>query len=160
MVSGSGLSKGGWNVTWSNQWEPVRVHTPSDAYVSHFVGEPLEPREHPAVALTDIPYYVSLVGFPCQDYSVATTKARGIEGRKGVLWWEIRRVVEARRPSYILLENVDRLLKSPTAQRGRDFETFWCLNSLGYSVEWRELNAADYAFLKKPADARSSSAPT
>ncbi len=147
-----GLSKGGWNVTWSNQWEPGRrVQYASDCYVSHFGTENHSNRDISTVALTDIPDHELLVGgFPCQDYSVATTKARGIEGRKGVLWWEIRRVVEARRPSYILLENVDRLLKSPTAQRGRDFGVIlWCLNSLGYSVEWRELNAADYGFPQK-----------
>lgn len=84
-------------------------------------------------------------GFPCQDYSVAHTGAKGIEGKKGVLFWEIKRAVENIKPKYLILENVDRLLKSPTKQRGRDFaimlKTF---ADLGYSVEWRVINAADY----------------
>jgi DNA (cytosine-5)-methyltransferase 1 len=86
-----------------------------------------------------------VAGFPCQDYSVATTKAEGIHGRKGVLWWEINRILEAKRPPFVILENVDRLVKSPAKQLGRDFGVIlWCLDHLGYSVEWRVINAADY----------------
>ena len=148
-----GLSKGGWNVTWSNQWEPGRrVQYASDCYVSHFgTGEPLEPRHLDGCAHR----YPKSRSSSSGDSLARITRSRpqrpeeskaGREsfGGKFVEWWK------ARRPSYILLENVDRLLKSPTAQRGRDFGVIlWCLNSLGYSVEWRELNAADYGFPQK-----------
>lgn len=97
---------------------------------------------------TIIPRHDLLVGgFPCQDYSVAKPKnqAHGIEGVKGVLWWEIHRILRLRRPKYVLLENVDRLLKSPARQRGRDFAILLAsMADLGYSVEWRVVNAADY----------------
>ena len=86
-------------------------------------------------------------GFPCQDYSVARSKKNelGIEGKKGVLFWEIIRATEAIRPKYLVLENVDRLLKAPSNQRGRDFAIMLAaFNQLGYSVEWRVINAADY----------------
>ena len=86
----------------------------------------------------------------CQDYSVANTGAKGIEGKKGVLWWAIRDILEIKRPKFILLENVDRLLKSPAKQRGRDFGIILaCLNDLGYSVEWRVITASDYGFAQK-----------
>jgi DNA (cytosine-5)-methyltransferase 1 len=88
-------------------------------------------------------------GFPCQDYSVAKTlnQAHGIEGKKGVLWWAIYRILEAKRPRLLFLENVDRLLKSPATQRGRDFAIILaCLSDLGYLVEWRVVNAAEYGF--------------
>lgn len=92
-------------------------------------------------------------GFPCQDYSVAKplSQAGGIEGKKGVLWWDIHRFLQMkgpeRQPRYVLLENVDRLLKSPATQRGRDFAIILsCLNELGYSVEWRVVNSAEYGF--------------
>ena len=88
-----------------------------------------------------------VAGFPCQDYSVARSKKneRGIEGKKGVLFWEIIRAVRAIEPKYLILENVDRLLKSPSKQRGRDFAIMLgAFNQLGYSVEWRVINAADY----------------
>lgn len=54
-------------------------------------------------------------GFPCQDYSVARSKKneKGIEGKKGVLFWEIIRATEIIKPKYLILENVDRLLKRP-----------------------------------------------
>ena len=86
-------------------------------------------------------------GFPCQDYSVARSKKNelGIEGKKGVLFWEIIRATEVIRPKYLILENVDRLLKAPSNQRGRDFAIMLAaFNQLGYSVEWRVINAADY----------------
>lgn len=86
-------------------------------------------------------------GFPCQDYSVARSKKGelGIEGKKGVLFWQIIRATEIIRPKYLILENVDRLLKSPSSQRGRDFAIMLAaFNNLGYSVEWRVINAADY----------------
>lgn len=86
-------------------------------------------------------------GFPCQDYSVARSKKNelGIEGKKGVLFWEIIRAIEVIKPKYLILENVDRLLKAPSSQRGRDFAVMLAaFNELGYSVEWRVINAADY----------------
>ena len=50
----------------------------------------------------------------------------------------------------MLLENVDRLLKGPASQRGRDFAIILsCFASLGYAVEWRVVNAADYGFPQK-----------
>ncbi len=100
-----------------------------------------------------IPDHELLVGgFPCQDYSVAKTlnQAAGIIGKKGVLWWEIYRLLMMKRPKYLFLENVDRLLKSPTKQRGRDFGVMLAaLANLGYEVEWRVVNAADYGFPQK-----------
>lgn len=83
----------------------------------------------------------------CQDYSVAhsLSSSKGIEGKKGVLWWQIRDTLIAKNPPFCLFENVDRLLKSPANQRGRDFGVILaCLNDLGYDVEWRVINAAVY----------------
>ena len=58
---------------------------------------------------------------------------------------QIRDILETKNPKFVLLENVDRLLKSPAKQRGRDFGVILaCFNDLGYSVEWRVINAADY----------------
>jgi DNA (cytosine-5)-methyltransferase 1 len=91
-------------------------------------------------------------GFPCQDYSVAKplAKAGGIEGKKGVLWWDIYRFLYLKKPRFVLLENVDRLLKSPATQRGRDFAIMLtCFADLGYSVEWRVINSAEYGFSQR-----------
>jgi DNA (cytosine-5)-methyltransferase 1 len=143
-----GLERAGWKVVWSNQWEPGRkAQHASDCYVVHFGPEGHHTKDISTIDARDIPDHEVLTGgFPCQDYSVATTNAKGLSGRKGVLWWQIHRILMEKRPPYLLLENVDRLLKSPTAQRGRDFGVMLgCLAALGYAVEWRYLNAADYS---------------
>ena len=139
-------------VVWSNQWEPgTKVQHASNMYVRRF-GEEGHSNEDIAQVLTkNIPEHDLLVGgFPCQDYSVARTlnQSAGLEGKKGVLWWSIHRILKEKKaeaPSFLMLENVDRLLKSPASQRGRDFAVMLSsLASLGYSVEWRVVNAADY----------------
>jgi DNA (cytosine-5)-methyltransferase 1 len=153
-----GLEAAGWEVVWANQWEPsTRTQHAFDCYVSHFdtgvhVNEDINVvlEEIDTKKREPIPDHDLLVGgFPCQDYSVAKTlnTAHGIEGKKGVLWWSIYRILEEKRPRLVFLENVDRLLKSPATQRGRDFAIILaCLSDLGYLVEWRVVNAADYGF--------------
>lgn len=149
-----GLQNAGWRVAWSNQWEPQRrKQWASDCYIERFGPDGHSNEDIATVKTRRIPRHDLLVGgFPCQDYSVATTlsKAAGLEGKKGVLWWEIFRIAKAKRPNYLLLENVDRLLRSPHDQRGRDFGVMlWCLSSLGYAVEWRVVNASDYGAPQK-----------
>ena len=140
-----------YEVVWSNQWEPLTKSQPaSDIYCARW-GEKNHSNEDIAeVETKSIPNFDMLVGgFPCQDYSVATTlkNSKGLIGKKGVLWWSIYRILNEvkKKPDYLLLENVDRLLISPSKQRGRDFAIILqSLNSLGYAVEWRIINAADY----------------
>ncbi|MCR8743900.1 DNA (cytosine-5-)-methyltransferase [Romboutsia lituseburensis] len=137
---------------WANQWEPSKkVQHAFDCYVSHFGVENHVNTDISLVDKNQIPNHDLLVGgFPCQDYSVARTGAKGIQGVKGVLWWQIRDILEAKKPRFVLLENVDRLLKSPAKQRGRDFGVMLaCFNDLGYSVEWRVINAAEYGFSQR-----------
>lgn len=144
-----GLTKASDNFefVWANQWEPgKKVQHAFNCYVNHFGESENHVNEDIAKVKHLIPDHDLLVGgFPCQDYSVAATGAKGIQGKKGVLWWEIRDIVENKKPKYILLENVDRLIKSPAAQRGRDFGIMLkSLDLLGYTTEWRVINAADY----------------
>lgn len=140
-------------VVWSNQWEPStkRQHA-TEVYENVFGSDNHSNEDIHLVQTNEIPDGDVLVGgFPCQDYSVATTlkNSKGIEGKKGVLWWQINRILEEKKnkPKYLILENVDRLLKSPSNQRGRDMAIILkCLQKLGYCVEWRVINAADYGF--------------
>ena len=142
-----------WNTVWANQWEPGKKSQYAfDCYVNHFGNDKKYVNEDiSTINKNEIPDHNLLVGgFPCQDYSVAHTGAEGIEGKKGVLWWQIRDTLEAKQPKFVLLENVDRLLKSPANQRGRDFGVILaCFNDLGYTVEWRVINAADYGFAQR-----------
>lgn len=156
-----GLERSGWDTLWANQWEPsTKVQYAADCYLSHYPDQSENPYFNTDISLVTsklendksiIPKHTLLVGgFPCQDYSVAATQAKGILGKKGVLWWEIEKIIRAKTPPYILLENVDRLLVSPSKQRGRDMAiVLACFRDLGYSVEWRVINAADYGFPQK-----------
>lgn len=142
---------------WANQWEPAtKIQHAAMVYEKNFGPGSVVNEDINNVKTEDIPDHDMLVGgFPCQDYSVATTlsNSKGIEGKKGVLWWSIYRILKEKgdkRPSIVFLENVDRLLLSPAKQRGRDFAIILeCLNELGYMVEWRIINAAEYAMPQK-----------
>ncbi len=145
-----GLARAGWKTVFSNQWEPAtKVQHASDVYVARF-GE--DGHTNVDIAkIKSLPKNIDLLvgGFPCQDYSVAKTlnSSKGIKGKKGVLWWEILRLVHHQKPKFIFLENVDRLLKSPSNQRGRDFAVMLkTLGEEGYTIEWRVVNAAEYGF--------------
>lgn len=145
-----GLARAGWKTVFSNQWEPAtKVQHASGVYVARF-GEDGHTNEDIA-KIKSLPRNIDLLvgGFPCQDYSVAKTlnSSKGLKGKKGVLWWEILRLVHQQKPKFIFLENVDRLLKSPSNQRGRDFAVMLkTLGDEGYTIEWRVVNAAEYGF--------------
>ncbi|MBR1551776.1 MAG: DNA (cytosine-5-)-methyltransferase [Muribaculaceae bacterium] len=137
---------------WNNQWEPSTQHQDASlVYRARFGSKGHSNKDINLVTTMEIPDHDLLVGgFPCQDYSVAASLSRsgGIEGKKGILWWQIYRILNEKgdkRPKYIFFENVDRLLNSPATQRGRDFAIILAsLADLGYVVEWRIINAADY----------------
>lgn len=149
-----------WKTIYFNQWEPgKKKQWAYDCYKKHF-GVTLDLNRKDTtnidISLVDkntIPNHNLLVGgFPCQDYSVAHSLngEKGIEGKKGVLWWQILDTLKAKKPSFVLLENVDRLLLSPSKQRGRDFGIILsCFNNEGYVVEWRVVNAAEYSEVQR-----------
>ena len=149
------LLQSNYKVIWSNQWEPStkRQHA-NEVYLARWPEQKYN-YEHSQnnieTEVDNVPEHDVLVGgFPCQDYSVATTlkNSKGLIGVKGVLWWSIYSILKKqgkKKPKYLILENVDRLLVSPATQRGRDFAVMLsCLNELGYMVEWRVINAAEY----------------
>lgn len=150
-----------WKTVWFSQWEPADKKTQwaHDCYVKRFGtcldvdGNDTTNEDINAVDKKKIPDHSLLVGgFPCQDYSVASSLAtsKGLDGKKGVLWWDIRDILEEKEPPFVLLENVDRLLKSPAKQRGRDFGIILaCFRDLGYVVEWRVINAAEYGYQQR-----------
>ena len=143
--------KANYKVIWSNQWEPsTKIQHASLVYENRFGKVGHSNQDITQVDVSLIPDHDLLVGgFPCQDYSVATTlkNSKGLIGKKGVLWWSIHKILsdKNKKPRFLFLENVDRLLISPSEQRGRDFAIILkSLNDLGYAVEWRVINAAEF----------------
>lgn len=143
---------------WSNQFEPSRKSQDAfEVYNYHF---PDSENWNEDISLISDERFSALKGkvdlivggFPCQDYSVARTKKdeQGIDGKKGVLFWEIIRATKLSQPKYLLLENVDRLLKAPSKQRGRDFAIMLrAFADLGYGFDWRVINPADYGWCQR-----------
>lgn len=154
LIDGIVKENGNWNFVWANQWEPsTKTQDAFNCYIKRFGDDNASNIDIFKVNKKEIPDHTLLVGgFPCQDYSVAQTlsNSKGIEGKKGVLWWAIADVLKAKRPPFVLLENVDRLLLSPAKQRGRDFgvilRTFM---DNGYAVQWRVINAGEYGLPQK-----------
>lgn len=150
-----------WKTAWFNQWEPAdkTVQWAHGCYIHRFGtcldenGNDTTNQDISKVDKRCVPDHNLLVGgFPCQDYSVASSLAssKGLEGKKGVLWWDVRDMLEKKGAPFVLLENVDRLLKSPARQRGRDFGIILaCFRDLGYTVEWRAINAAEYGYQQR-----------
>ena len=143
-----------WKFVWANQWEPsTKTQEAFECYTKRFGNKDASNIDIFKVNKKEIPDHTLLVGgFPCQDYSVAQTltNSKGIEGKKGVLWWAINDILKVKKPPFVLLENVDRLLISPAKQRGRDFGII--LRSFldaGYAVEWRVINAGEYGLPQK-----------
>ena len=150
------VSERAFRVVLSNQWEPSTKRQHANKFMRLFPSSKHNGESIENILVDEIPEHDFLVGgFPCQDYSVATglKNSAGLYGKKGVLWWQIERILREKgesAPNYLILENVDRLLKSPADQRGRDFAVMLTsLNKLGYAVEWRVVNAADYGFVQK-----------
>ena len=149
--NGKAVENGPFTFVWSNQYEPsTKIQHAFECYNTRFPDENNSNEDISKINKKTIPDHTILCGgFPCQDYSVAhsLSSSKGIEGKKGVLWWEINEILNIKKPSFVVLENVDRLVKSPAKQRGRDFAIMLhCFNTAGYAVEWRIINAADYGF--------------
>ena len=152
--NGHAIEKGPWNFVWANQWEPAtKTQHAFDCYKARFGDDEISNTDITKVDKKQIPDHTLLTGgFPCQDYSVAHSlkNEEGINGKKGVLWWEINDILKAKKPKFVLLENVDRLLKSPARQRGQAFGIILrCFCEAGYGVQWRVINAADYGHPQK-----------
>lgn len=102
----------------------------------------LDTRSITTVDASDIPDHDLLVGgFPCQAFSIAG-KRRGFAETRGTLFFDIARILDAKRPSWFLLENVKGLLNHDS---GRTFKTIIStLTELGYDAQWQVLNSKNF----------------
>lgn len=90
----------------------------------------------------DLPDFDMLVaGFPCQAFSAAGLR-KGFNDTRGTLFFEIARILRAKRPQYFLLENVKGLLSH---DKGNTFQVIVnILDGLGYNIRWDILNSKDF----------------
>ena len=94
------------------------------------------------VSARDIPDFdVLCAGFPCQPFSISGKK-RGFDDNRGVLFFDICRIIEAKEPPIVFLENVKHFVYH---DGGRTLRTVLeHLENLGYAAGWKLLNAVDY----------------
>lgn len=146
--TGKAIEEDKWKFVWANQWEPItKKQHAYECYVERFGDDEIANEDITKVDKKTMPNATLLVGgFPCQDYSVANVQTdKGITGKKGVLFWDIAEILREKEIPFVLLENVDRLLKSPSKQKGRDFSIILkVFDELGYNVEWKVINAENY----------------
>ncbi len=119
---------------WYNDIDKYAVQT----YNKNF-KENWEAKDIRTIKTSEIPDFDLLcAGFPCQAFSIAG-KRKGFEDTRGTLFYEIARILKAKRPKYFFLENVKGLLSH---DRGRTFAIILStLAELGYDVQWMVLNS-------------------
>lgn len=128
------LNKLGFECVYVNEWNKFAA----EIYEKNFKHKP-DTRDITTVDVSEIPDHDLLVGgFPCQSFSVAG-KRGGFQDTRGTLFFDIARIAKAKKPSYLLLENVKGLLSH---DEGNTFATIIAtLDELGYDCQWQVCNS-------------------
>ncbi len=116
-----------------------------DTYQANFGERPLGDI-HQIEALNIPDHNLLLAGFPCQPFSIIGDR-KGFEDTRGTLFFEIARILQAKKPEAFVLENVKQLVGHDKGRTlGRIMET---LNYLGYQTDYRVFNALDFGLPQK-----------
>lgn len=134
-----GFQQAGFDIVWANEFDKDAATT----YRHNFGGEHLVEKDIRYVDAINIPDFDVLVaGFPCQPFS-SLGKKKGFQDPRGNLFFEIARIVEAKRPAIVFLENVSNLLQHDD---GKTFLAIYnALVPYGYSVKYRVMDSYEYA---------------
>ena len=134
-----GFQQAGFDIVWANEIDGDAART----YRKNLDGTHLVETDVRNVDATSIPDFDVLVaGFPCQPFS-SIGKKKGFQDPRGNLFFEIARIVEAKRPSVVFLENVSNLLQHDD---GKTFLTIYnALVPYGYAVKYRVMDSYEYA---------------
>jgi DNA (cytosine-5)-methyltransferase 1 len=129
-------SKRQFTCVYANEWDKYA----SSIYRYHY-GE-IDTRDICTVNEEEIPDHELLVGgFPCQAFSIAG-KRGGFNDTRGTLFFEIARILQCKRPRYLLLENVKGLLSH---ESGKTFQTILgVLTDIGYLLQWEVVNSKNF----------------
>lgn len=136
-----GFKNMGFDILWANDFNKDAVYT----YQKN-IGNHIEFGDITQIDSKDIPGNkgeVDLVigGFPCQGFSVANTR-RNMDDKRNFLYLELLRVIKEKNPKFFVAENVKGLV---SMQKGKVLELILSdLTNLGYKVDYKVLNAADY----------------
>lgn len=134
-----GFEMAGFNRVWANDFDKD-----AQAVFRLNFGE-IDGRDITTVPVEDIPSCdVLTAGFPCQPFSNAGNR-KGVYDSRGELYLECLRIIESKKPKVVVFENVKGLLSSKHQSGKRLIEVIKeDLENLGYSVNYRVVNASDY----------------
>ena len=132
-----GFIMAGHNILWANDLYEDAVETYRKNIGNHIICKDIS-----LIDTNDIPNCdIVIGGFPCQGFSVANTK-RHIKDTRNTLYKQLIRVIQAKRPTFFLAENVKGIL---SLGKGEVIKTIISdFQSIGYKVKYKLLNAADY----------------
>lgn len=136
-----GFIQAGFDIVWANEMDVAACRT----YRHNFPNTNLIEGDIKRIATSDIPDCdVLTAGFPCQPFSIAGLQ-KGFKDRDGNLFFEITRIIDAKRPKVVFLENVPNLMEHDD---GKTFLViFNGLAQFGYTVYYRVLASNDYGNL-------------
>ena len=136
-----GFIQAGFNIAWANELDAAACRT----YRHNFSNANLIEKDIKKVGASDIPDFdVLTAGFPCQPFSIAGLQ-KGFKDRDGNLFFEITRIIDAKRPKVVFLENVPNLMEHDD---GKTFLVIYNgLAQFGYAVYYRVLASNDYGNL-------------
>ncbi len=136
-----GFKQAGYNIVWANEYDAAACKT----YRHNFGATHLVEADIRTVKTESIPDFdILTAGFPCQPFSVAG-KQRGFADKRGNLFFEITRIIDAKRPKIVFLENVPNLMEHDD---GKTFLViFNSLAQFGYSVYYKVMAANEYCNL-------------
>ena len=133
-----GFVQAGFKIAWANEIDKYAAET----YKNNLDESALVVGDIKKIDVTTIPDFDILVaGFPCQSFSTAG-KQKGFDDVRGSLFFQVARVVEAKKPKVIFLENVENLIEH---DEGKSFLTVYnALAPMGYSFKYKVMQPYEY----------------
>ncbi|HVB20236.1 MAG TPA: DNA cytosine methyltransferase [Candidatus Paceibacterota bacterium] len=133
-----GFKRAGFDIVWANEYDPVIW----DTFESNFPETTLDRRSITDISASDIPDAFGMIGGPpCQSWSEAGA-GRGINDKRGQLFFDYVRLIEEKQPLFFLAENVSGILSTRHQDAFEDILKNF--SDVGYNVKYQLLNANDY----------------
>ena len=135
-----GFQKAGFNIVWANEYDKEIWET----YEKNHPNTILDKRSIVNIPTDEIPECDGIIGGPpCQSWSEAGA-ARGIKDKRGQLFYEFIRLLEAKQPKFFLAENVSGMLISKHSEALEGIKELFRNAGIGYELSFKMLNVADY----------------
>ncbi len=135
-----GFQKAGFKIIWANEYDKEIWET----YGKNHPNTILDKRSIVNISVDEVPDCDGIIGGPpCQSWSEAGA-ARGIKDKRGQLFYDFIRILEAKQPKFFLAENVSGMLISKHIKALEGIKELFRNAGIGYELSFKMLNASDY----------------